>query len=58
MSGKIIEVWQDRIFASTPDEAAMKIRDACGCGEGKLVLWMATLPGWYEYKVEFRRDGQ
>ena len=50
----VIEVWSNRVFASSPDEAALKIRQADGCGEGKLVI-KEVLPGWYEYRVEYRR---
>ncbi len=51
----IIEVWANRIGASSPDEAALRIREACGCAEGKLVI-REVWPGWYEYRCEFRRD--
>ena len=50
----IIEVWSNRVYADSPDEAALKIRQADGCGEGKLVI-KEVLPGWYEYRVEYRR---
>ena len=55
MSGRVIEVWSNRVYASSPDEAAMKIREASGCKTGKLVI-KEVLPGWYEYRVEYRRD--
>ena len=50
----IIEVWSNRVYADSPDEAAMKIRAADGCENGKLVV-KEVLPGWYEYRVEYRR---
>ncbi len=52
----IIEVWSNRVYASSPDEAALKIREASGCSEGKLVI-KDIIPGeWYEYRVEYRKD--
>ncbi len=51
----IIEVWANRIEASSPDEAAMKIREACGCAEGKLVIREVWPGEWYEYRCEYRR---
>jgi len=52
---RAIEVWQGRIYASSPDEAALKIRQADGCGEGKLVI-KEVLPGWYEYRAAYERS--
>lgn len=51
------EVWQGRVFADSPDEAALKIREARGCANGKLVvkeIWPGP-DGWYEYRVEYGR---
>ncbi len=50
-----IEVWQGRVFASGPDEAAMRVRDACGCGEGKLAIKEVWSGEWYEYMVHYER---
>ncbi len=53
------EVWQGRVFAESPDEAAEIIRRGCGCEDGKLVIreiWAAP-GGWYEYRVEYNREG-
>ena len=52
-----IEVWSNRIAASSPDEAAMKIREACGCAEGKLVIREVWPGQWYEYRVAYSREG-
>ena len=50
MSGRVIEVWCNRIGASSPDEAAMKIRDAYG--DGKLTITEIWPGEWYEYRIE------
>ncbi len=51
----MVEIWQGRVFASNPDEAALLVRQACGCENGKLTI-RDIWPGvWYEYYVEFER---
>lgn len=50
-----IEAWQGRVYADSFDEAAMMIREASGCGQGKLVL-KEIIPGWFEYMVHYERN--
>ena len=50
-SGKVRMFWQGRVFAASPDEAAMKIRDKWG--EGSLtILHCEPVLKWYEYVIE------
>ena len=47
-----IEIWGNRVFASSFDEAAIKIREATGFGEGKLCIKEIWPGEWYEYRIE------
>ena len=47
---KVIEVWCNRVYARSPDEAAMKIREAYG--DGKLTITEIWPGEWYEYRIE------
>jgi len=50
--GKVRMFWQGRVFAASPDEAAMKIRDKWRV-EGRLtVLECEPKLGWYEYCIQ------
>ncbi len=48
-----LEIWGNRVFASSPDEAALKIREATGFKEGKLCIKEIIPNNWYEFRIDY-----
>ncbi len=55
---RAVEVWSNRVFAESFDEAAMKIRQATGFEAGELFIRDIIPNVWYEYKATYTREGR